>query len=81
MAEWCVGKLLRSVAISRKSVIVCSFLTQKLLSALRVSVFRKASKRRGKGVKSVDFQAAQSTVKREARALDLSIQAGDQRVR
>jgi hypothetical protein len=52
MAEWCVGKLLRSVAISRKSVIVWSFSTQTLLSGYCLEGWEFGENGRKTGVKA-----------------------------
>jgi hypothetical protein len=48
---------------------------------VQARVLRKAAKRRVRMIKTIEFQAKKHAVKREARARDLSIQTGDQRVR
>ncbi len=75
-----VGNLLRSVAISRKSVIVCSFPTQMLLRDkywLRVKSLRMQEEEAGN---NQELRVSIHAVQRNG-ALDVSVSDVDQRVR
>src|SRR5690349_9492966 len=76
-----VGNLLRSVAISRKSVIVCSFSTQKLLRDKRWrGVEGRRTCKEESGGSNQRWQVNIPAVQRNG-ALDVSAGNGDQRVR
>jgi hypothetical protein len=76
-----VGNLLRSVAISRKSVIVCSFTTQMLLRNEYWQCVNKSMSTGEEAGKNLEIKGEHPRTPAQREALDVSVSDDDQRVR
>ncbi|KJZ44368.1 hypothetical protein VC35_18290 [Pseudomonas fluorescens] len=76
-----VGNLLRSVAISRKSVIVCSFTKQMLLRNKYWQCVNKSMSAGEEVGKNLEIKGEHPHSPAQREALDVSVSGDDQRVR